>query len=298
MKNLEEDIYQDRSYSRCIKSAYSLFCDNFAIIFKKTWVPALALSLSCGVATAMEMAMTDAGDTLGGAIKTLVFILPVLLVGLVSVCLFYGFLISLLNGETRRHNVMRFIRQTLFMIGIGVVATAIIAGVGYWGFHIAVSNKIPTPQSAGIAIIAGFVMAVLLALFLLPTAYSTVKYLIEGKMKVLNILGCPYRKGMRYWGFLFIVMFITAIIASIVVLLVNMPMLIVSIANSMNSEGMQMGDPSGLPSYFIFLVFMTSAATSMFSAYLNVWVFFVLYYGYGSIEVRLKQKEQLVKVVK
>ena len=298
MKKLEEDIYQDRSYSRCIKSAYTLFCDNFAIIFKKTWIPALAFSLSSGLAATMEIAMTDAGDTLDGALKTLFFILPVVLVGLVSACMFYGFLISLLNGETRRYNVIRFIRQTILMIGIGIVATVIVAGVGYSGFHIAVSNKIPTSQSAGIAMIAGVVMAVLLVLLLLPTAYTTVKYLIEDKMKVFNILGHPYCKGMRYWGFLFIVMFITAIISSIVVLLANMPMLIVSIANSMNSAGLQMGDPSGLPSYFTVLAFLTSTATSMFSVYLNVWVFFVLYYGYGSIEVRLKQKKQLVKVAK
>ena len=39
------DFFKERSISSCLKSAFDLYCSNFATIFRKTWIPALVGSI-------------------------------------------------------------------------------------------------------------------------------------------------------------------------------------------------------------------------------------------------------------
>ena len=43
------DFYKIRSYSGCVSAAFDLLCNNFATIFKKTWLYATLLSVICGM---------------------------------------------------------------------------------------------------------------------------------------------------------------------------------------------------------------------------------------------------------
>ena len=41
----KKDFLKERSISSCLKSAFDLYCSNFATIFRKTWIPALVVSI-------------------------------------------------------------------------------------------------------------------------------------------------------------------------------------------------------------------------------------------------------------
>ena len=51
---MEKELYKKRSLSTCTKTSFNLLCNNFATIFKKTWLPSLALSMASTIIVMMQ----------------------------------------------------------------------------------------------------------------------------------------------------------------------------------------------------------------------------------------------------
>jgi hypothetical protein len=103
--------------------------------------------------------------------------------------------------------------------------------------------------------------------------------------------------GWRYWGFIFITLLLAALCAAVCMFFVSIPMLIISMANTLSAIGVgYMGDPSGLPSYFSVLQYVVVALSSFICLYVYVFVIFVCYFMYGSIETREKERKEFLKI--
>ena len=51
---MEKELYKKRSLSTCTKTSFNLLCNNFATIFKKSWLPSLALSMASAIIVMMQ----------------------------------------------------------------------------------------------------------------------------------------------------------------------------------------------------------------------------------------------------
>ena len=128
----------------------------------------------------------------------------------------------------------------------------------------------------------------------IPLSYSIMKYLVESNDRIWSVLGKAYRKGWRYWGFITLVFILCIIIIAVLYAVIGSPRLVIYLANQNNTYGLTFGDPNGLPKYFDTLDYIVSTVITFLSCYINLWVFFVLYYVYGRIETRIKTKQKTI----
>ena len=69
-------------------------------------------------------------------------------------------------------------------------------------------------------------------------------------------------------------------------------------ASVLSLNGVAMGDPSGLPSSFPWLVYAVFAATYFVLTFVIVYVVFVCYYMYGTIEKREEERKAAHEISK
>lgn len=73
------------------------------------------------------------------------------------------------------------------------------------------------------------------------------------------------------------------------------PLLVISMAQTLNQLGMLNGDANGVPDYFFWLLSATTLITMYVLTYAEVWLFLLSYYIYGSIETKEKNKKDKQK---
>lgn len=292
---METDINKIRSVRSCIRGAYDLFGTNLRTIVRKTWLPALVFSLVTALTVLISPSLAD--EPVTSRAEALHF--------LGSVALFIGLLVlaiaafawidtavvSLLNGRSFKFNLPRVARQAVFTIVVVLVLSLITMAASFIPFHLAAGTKQGiTPQvlQASGAVTLG--LSLLYAIVLIPTAYSTMKYFIEPQQRVMSIIGKPYLRGWRHWGYLFTITLLLAIIGGVLYIIVQMPTLITTVARQQDEAGLLMGDPTGLPAYFPVLAFIAAMLCSFVWSYVLVWAEMAYYYAYGSIEARIKEK--------
>jgi heme/copper-type cytochrome/quinol oxidase subunit 2 len=77
--------------------------------------------------------------------------------------------------------------------------------------------------------------------------------------------------------------------------LTTLPLIILSGAQGASLQGtIAFGDPSGMPSYFVWLFFLTTLITSFIMTFVSAWMLFTATYAYGSIEHN-KQERRVAK---
>ena len=267
---MEQDLYKTRSAAACVRRAYQLYTDNFRKIFRRIWLPALALAVA--LATAY--------------IPTIRLICPVL--SIVAVIWFYMRLFPLFNGQSQRENLTKVLKLWFLGFVISFIAGAI--GGAVWGLFVSIPTLTPhLLEAIGIlALVAGIVALI----FGMPLYYFVMKYVMED-INMRHTLWPSLKTGLRHWGFLFIVMFIAALILGLISIVLFMPMMVLSFAQAQSIAGVVMGDPSGLPSGFIWLLAITAIATFFLLIFMEVWMACVLYYAYGSIEQQERERKAL-----
>ncbi len=291
---METELYKIRSVQACFRAAYDLFCSNFKTILQKTWIPALVLALVTGLIDLIyvnTLPFLAAGEQ--GFNKTLMAYGAILIVGVVatgiSVWLFGKFL-GLLNGRSYKDNWPRLLR----LVGISIVITCafafIILLIAVPTLFLYGTSSAPRSFFLSLAVVCVLYLAGLIAL--VPTSYSSMKYLMEPEQKAWSVLGKPYLKGWHYWGFLFLCGFLFFIIYSLIMSLVHMPMSILLLAKIISMKGVAMGDTAGLPVFFSANIYVFSAACYFIWAYMLMWMTTLLYYVYGSIEAKIKNSTQ------
>ena len=134
----------------------------------------------------------------------------------------------------------------------------------------------------------------LLFLLQIPAyCYATVKCLRDRELKPFKAFGSCWWGGIRHWGFLFKVFFITGIITLIIDCVVFLPTAVILIASSVDAFGqLVMGDPSGLPSTFPVWQCLSIALSTFILAYVGIWLYLNFFYATCSLDVRDQKKRE------
>lgn len=294
---METDLYKIRSIRACFRAAYDLFCSNLRTLFKKTWLPVLALSAISSLAHLIPwnesvQTITEQAPT-NPLMKIIALSAGVFVMGLTAIIWTWGCVFSLLNGRSRKMNWLRLTRAML--VFMGVIALMSLVSIGMSCIPFMLSTNIANPDhttefTASGAITIGTFM--IWAILLVPTTYTLMKYMMEPNEKVGCIMGKSSRQGWRHWGFLFVCILVAYIISLLAFTIVKTPELILFLANQSNEAGKLMGDASGLPSYFGIANYLVSLSCTFVWSYLTICISMVFYYAYGTIEAKRRAATQ------
>lgn len=282
---METELYKRRSVSSCIKAAFDLFSTNAWSILRKTWKPALVLSLLLSLTTVLASPQALLATGLHMAEHpTLLYaaMLGSVLLVLVAYIWFLAAVMGLLNGQSMDTNLPRMARLVLTMTGLGIALTLATLGISFGiGFSTGGHDQLGKLALGGV-IAYGLMFVELLVL--LPLAYSSMKYCMEPQQRVGTVFGRPLLTGFHHWGYLFLTALLVAIITLILSCIFMLPLAILYLAGMVNTSGMLLGDPSLLPAWFGPLNFVVGAMCQFADCYVMVWVLMVFHYAYGHIE--------------
>ena len=296
---MEQELYKTRNVSKCVKAAYTLFNTNFKRIFSKLWLPFLVLSmlLAWNVKTYLQSL-----DIMSGAFLTdnqsIVLYGIINLLTLVAYVWMLANVFHLLNVQGLRANVIKIVKLlvTYMLIGIviGVIVGAIAGGLAYY-FKPSETTQ-PLVDGTWILKVIGItgVIGVMIFLLLIPLYYVFMQFMIEDR-KLRQLFFPSLKEGFRHWGFLFVIYFVITLIALVFIGVIMMPVFVLVISQVSALKSMAMGDPSGLPSYFGWLYFITFTVVYFIVFHFITWALFVLYYAYGSIRRNEMDRESQKK---
>lgn len=293
------DFYKMRSCSGCISAAFNLLCSNLATIFRKTWLFAAIYSIICGLYAFIVFPSTNSYGQPASARQiafTIVGAAAITLCAIVANSRTKAGFLTLINGQTVKHNFAKHIKTSLTLAVVFIVASIVALAVNMALTHIFLTHK--TPADTAGALLAGSALVVYLvfAIATLPFAYSMTRYLLHDS-KAKEVFGRNYHIGFKHMGFLFTIAIIVVLTMLIINIFMALPAFIVMTASQTNNLGITYGDPSGLPSYFPWLSFATNAIVGFIFTYVLFWADFVLCYAHGTIETDMAEKVQLQKKV-
>lgn len=277
---MESELYKTRSLSSCMKAAYDMFVSNIKTILRRTWLPAVLFAVFSAVSTVLfynaivisYATMHIIGTPLYAQILVWGGVAVVfLLLSIAASVWFDAIVISLLDGASMKSNLPRVIRLALLILALTLVVSI-------------VSWLLPVSISA--AVYLCFAVAIV------PTLYSSMKYLMEPAQKLFSVLGRPYLVGWRHWGYIFMLCLLAGIIVSIIYLIVNLPANIDGLAVIADSGGRALGDDTGLPSYFMPVAALAAFLSSIIMIYVGSWFIIIVYYAYGHIEAKERAKKE------
>lgn len=293
---MENDVYKIRSLGSCMKAAYTLFTTNLKTILRRTWLPAVVMSVLAGLMVLpyfnyIYHQPTPTQPVNAASITLMVSAIVFSLLEMGASAWLTAIIVSLLNGRSMKANLPRIIRYTLVLLLIVCVVAVVSTGVSFIPFATAgkagITTKVITLSSVlSLAVSLCFVIA------LLPLYYSSMKYFMEPERKVFSILGKPYRTGWRYWGYLFMLCLLAGIIVTIIYLIVTMPASVLGLATMNDAFGLELGDASGMPGYMRPVACVATAISAFILTYVMVWMTVLSYYAYGHIEAKEKMKQE------
>lgn len=286
-KGKEDILLKDRSSRACISAGYRLYLSNFKRIFRASWLAAIVFAI-----------VISAGGTLMILRpQTALIALPLILI-FDALYAAYGFSVLKQHQETGSigwaahwysldtHIFVRTLKAWFWMIIINVVVGALLGTVcvmalGYLSTYTALGS---------IAVVT------LLVLFLiLPLSYTNMRYVLtDGTGYWSNLFG-KYGTGMRRWGFIFLVVFMTTLIGYVCSAFTSLPAMILSLAGNEANRGFMMGDPYNMPSYIGWLSAAVFLLIGFIQAYIMLSILFPLYYMYGSIEAHEQDRNKFNK---
>ena len=283
----KELLYKSRSFSSCIQVAYRLMNDNFSKILRSTWLPVLILSLMSSLFVTINLPSPQI-LTLGIAHQgTFLTVFALSFLGILLCTLWLASrLMSMLNEKPRRWTFLRMLMLALNIIALeivfyGIFFLAIWIALRHTGgelMHFLLDNWLPL---LGLAIV--------FMLVILPFYYIGMRYICDEKSHFWRDLPQTYMTGLRHLGFIFLTTILVSIILFILLTFICLPLHILYGANAVSLLGEMSGDASGLPSYFIPLLSITTFFMAILASYVCLYPWVVYFFMYGSIE---KQKEE------
>ena len=142
---------------------------------------------------------------------------------------------------------------------------------------------------------AGLIIALVMGAFLLPLVYPSMRYVTTRDTRLFDLLGSGYRQGLRYWGYIFAVLFVILLIITVILVITMLPAIVLLIANTKAQTGAIMGDPLSMPSYMGWMSFVVFTLSGFIQAYVLLAVLFPAYYMAGSIEQQEIQRNEKTK---
>jgi hypothetical protein len=149
--------------------------------------------------------------------------------------------------------------------------------IGYW------EERLPS-----------IMMEKILMLLLLPLVHVHMHYLTTRDTSLFHLLGTDFGQGLRRWGYIFVVLFVTLLIIVLVAFITTLPACILIIANMQSQMGVAQGDAMGMPSYISWLTTIVFAAASFIQAYAMMAILFPAYYMSGAIENKENEKKNTI----
>ncbi len=291
-----DELEKNRGYSTTMKAAWTAFFNNFKTIFKHLWPYAVGMSLVAAMYVLLALRATTADTSVTDVIGMVASYILLLLVAIVMA----GRTYMLVNEKPFVWNIFRAAKLVVAELVVVLILSVVIVGVIF--LSVPATGSVPdVPQDAmqaeqmRMAMVKTFAMVslvvVVLLLLLLPYTYAVAKYVVDTKSKLMQLVWKGYKTGLRHWGYIFLTLLLTTICLFFVMLIIGLPLSVLDMAVRVNDIGVMNGDPSGMPGSIGVLTFFTAAVTFFCYSFLSVFSLFVMYYIYGSIERRVKERE-------
>ena len=286
-KDNEGILLKDRSSRACVSAGYRLYMSNFKRIFRASWLAALVFA-----------ALVSVGGTMMILRPQLALIVLPVIVLIDALFATYGFSVLKQHQETgaigwTEHwysfNSQIFVRTLKAWLCMLVINIAI-------GCLISVVSVMLIRYFSLYTALGAIVLITLLTLALiLPLVYTNMRYVLTDGIGYWNNLFGHYGKGMRRWGFIFLVVFMAALIGWVCYIFTSLPAIILSMAGNEANKGVLYGDPYNLPSYIGWLSALVFLLIGFIQAYVMLSFLFPAYYMYGSIEAHEQEKNKFNK---
>lgn len=286
-KDQDSILMKDRSGRACISAGYRLYMSNFRRIFRYSWLAAVIFALSVSV-----------GGTIMILRPRLALISGLLILIVEALFTSYGFAVLKQHQQTGVisytprwfnldvHIFVRTLKAWLNLIVIYLVTTAIVVGVALLAF-----TYLSPYTALGLACFMGLLAVV----FLLPLAYTNMRYVLTDGVGYWKDLRERYGIGFRRWGFIFLVVFVTSLLLAVICLITSLPAIILTIANQTATIGHLVGDPLGMPDYIGWLAAVVFLLIGFLQAYVLLSFLFPIYYMYGSIDAHESNRKDFNK---
>ena len=286
-KDQDSILMKDRSGRACISAGYRLYMSNFRRIFRYSWLAAVIFALSVSV-----------GGTIMILRPRLALFSGLLILIVEALFASYGFAVLKQHQQTGVisytprwfnldvHIFVRTLKAWLNLIVIYLVTSAIVVGVALLAF-----SYLSPYTALGLACLMGLLAVV----FLLPLAYTNMRYVLTDGVGYWKDLRERYGIGFRRWGFIFLVVFVTSLLLAVICLITSLPAIILTIANQTATIGHLVGDPLGMPDYIGWLAAVVFLLIGFLQAYVLLSFLFPIYYMYGSIDAHESNRKDFNK---
>ena len=297
---IHEELYKNRGFGATLKAAYNMFLTNFTRIFRHIWWAALVFALVLPLSVVANTLMMTSSGSLWW-----IWVLVALVVVAAEV-VFFSRLTMLYNEESWKWNIIRILKLTVVVLFV-IVVVAFVFGftkglMENWLLaDLQEKMKTGADAQAAMAMTASAnmkVTAVMLCgllifiLLLVPLYYTSMKYVVEVKSRLRKILWPSYTKGLRRWGYIFVLLLLTGLVLFPFVLVVCLPLIIMVTSMMLSTNGVLQGDPSGLPGGFMWLYYAVYVLTVFVLTFFTVFELTVIYFMYGSIETREQERQK------
>lgn len=305
-----------RSYRSVLMAGFRLYNENFRHFFKASWLMALLYALCCGVVGTISVirlpeillafnlteTITAASFLMIAKLFTTVLLLLMAfsLVAVAAMSLASGTILSKLKEHKDTGAITqptRWFSVSLHMMGrtlkgvfltLLVVVIPLVLFIALMAAADKVSPDFIVRHSMTVSAML-LLVTLIVAVLALPLMHVLMKYLM-GSTSYRKTLKADYGTGMRHWGALFLVFFVSLLLVQLVALVIMTPAHILNFANQQAYTGQLIGDPLGMPSYMTALTFATFALCAFIQFYVCQVTLLHNYYIYGSIES--KEEEQ------
>lgn len=301
------ELYHPRSAGACLRAAFDNIKDNWRAILRVLWLPILIYAAFYTAALYFRLPNLalhnwgEANPLLSFFIQTDIYSLA----GISEIILIV-FIAKSFNHDAAVRNFLRYGKFLLsYIIATAVfVVISVILGIIYYFAVIkgmapsAVATPAAATPTAGIAmgmassstaliLSCVFLLIILIAAIVvfLPMLYVFSEYMLNDDAKLKN---CSrfYRVGLKHCGSAFWTLIVTLFMAIVAYVMITLPAIILTLAQFYSQIGALLGDPSGTPGYFMWLIVLTLFAGLTLSSIVIVWAEYVCFYYYGSIKAQ------------
>lgn len=269
----KEELYKIRSASGCVTAAWKQCCTQLSVVFRRIWLPVTLFALFAAIYRALYYEQSQ-----WFSVQTELTVVMAICGVLMFACCAWSLsrLFQLFNGNGLAKNFKRCAVALLStcllfaVIGAAVYGITRLTACNWWVILLSAS---------------------ILTILTLPFHYAHVRYVEESTDNYFQSIGTGLSRGYRYFGRVAAPSLLAVFILLVITAFLAIPAVLMSIAEADSRIGVTIGDPSGMPGSFVWLL---SAVT-----FITVWLIFFAWhymtvvniYIYGSIEELHQQRK-------
>ena len=324
-KNQDLTLMKARSYRSVLADGYRLYNENFRKLFKASWILAIVYALCCGAfgtLTAIKvpeltLALMQQLSSMQGFFAetaktyalTIAGIIGLLLLAIAAMSMASATILNKLKEHKDTGTISTppyWLTTSPAMMGRslkGVFLTILVLIIPMLLFigMVAITESVKPQALIGhltTFIVVLCIVCIIIVILVQPLMYVLMKYVMEAPCKYWKTLSANFGCGMRHWGSLFLVFFLSMLLVQLIGLVIMLPSHILSYANQQAHMGLLIGDPLGMPSYMSTLTFATFTLCSFIEFYVSQVMLVHNYYIYGSIDTKEQEREQQKQNIK